>query len=151
MFEHVGLRNFNDFFKCSKNLLKDDGLMLIHSIGCKYPPYGTNPWIKKYIFPGGYIPTLSEVSKVLEQQDLWVTDIEIWRMHYAKTLKHWRDNFNKNRSKISSILDEKFCRMWEFYLSVSEYSFRNMGNMVFQIQITKNQESAPLTRNYIYN
>ena len=151
MFEHVGLAQYNKFFNCIKNLLTDDGIMILHSIGSKLEPHQTNPWIRKYIFPGGYIPSLSEVTKVVERQDLWISDLEIWRMHYAKTLQKWRINFNNNRSKISNILDEKFCRMWEFYLLVSEYSFRNMGNMVFHMQITKNPESAPITRDYIYN
>lgn len=151
MFEHVGLAQYNKFFNCIKNLLTDDGIMVLHSIGTKLQPHQTNPWIRKYIFPGGYIPSLSEVTKVVENQDLWISDLEIWRMHYAKTLQKWRINFNNNRAKISSILDEKFCRMWEFYLLVSEYSFRNMGNMVFHMQITKNPESAPITRDYIYN
>ena len=151
MFEHVGLAQYNKFFNCIKNLLTDDGIMVLHSIGSKLQPHQTNPWIRKYIFPGGYIPSLSEVTKVVENQDLWISDLEIWRMHYAKTLQKWRINFNNNRAKISSILDEKFCRMWEFYLLVSEYSFRNMGNMVFHMQITKNPESAPITRDYIYN
>ena len=151
MFEHVGLAQYNKFFSCIKNLLTDDGIMVLHSIGTKLKPHQTNPWIRKYIFPGGYIPSLSEVTKFVEKQDLWISDLEIWRLHYAKTLKNWRFNFNKNRSKISNTLDEKFCRMWEFYLLISEYSFRNMGNMVFQMQITKNPDTAPLTRDYIYN
>ena len=151
MFEHVGVGQYNKFFNCIKNLLTDDGIMILHSIGTKLQPHQTNPWIRKYIFPGGYIPSLSEVTKVVENQDLWISDLEIWRMHYAKTLQKWRINFNNNRTKISSILDEKFCRMWEFYLLISEYSFRNMGNMVFHMQITKNPESAPITRDYIYN
>ena len=151
MFEHVGTAQYRKFFRCMKNLLTEDGSMILHSIGHVGSPCYTNPWIRKYIFPGGYIPCLSEVTKAIEKEGLWITDVEIWRLHYANTLKHWRMNFNKNREKISRILDKKFCRMWELYLLLSEYSFRNTGNMVFQIQITKNQHSLPFTRNYIYN
>jgi len=151
MFEHVGKEYFNEFFKKIKNILTDDGIMVLHSIGSKSLPYNTNSWIKKYIFPGGYIPSISEVVNVIEREDLWINDLEILRLHYANTLKHWHNNFKKNKEKIANILDDRFCRMWEFYLLVSEYSFRNMGNMVFQMQITKNQESLPFTRNYMYN
>ena len=151
MFEHVGKEYFNEFFKKIKNILTDDGIMVLHSIGSKSLPYNTNSWIKKYIFPGGYIPSISEVVNVIEREDLWINDLEILRLHYANTIKHWHNNFKKNKEKIANILDDRFCRMWEFYLLVSEYSFRNMGNMVFQMQITKNQESLPFTRNYMYN
>jgi len=151
MFEHVGSKQYGDFFRKVKDILTDDGIMVLHSIGQKHKPEETNPWIKKHIFPGGYIPALSEVFSVIEKEDLWVNDLEIWRLHYANTLKHWRKNFNNNREKISKILDERFCRMWEFYLLMSEYSFRNIGKFVFQMQITKNLGSLPFTRNYIYN
>ena len=151
MFEHVGIKQYDVFFKKIKDILTDDGVMVLHSIGQKYKPEETNPWIKKYIFPGGYIPSLSEVFSATEKEGLWINDLEIWRLHYASTLKHWRKNFNNNREKISQTLNEKFCRMWEFYLLLSEYSFRNMGNFVFQMQISKNLESLPFTRNYIYN
>ena len=150
MFEHVGLGHYRKFFNKMKNLLTDNGLMVLHSIGQKSRPSETNAWIRKYIFPGGYIPSVSEVMKNIEKEDLWVADTEIWRLHYANTLKHWRRNFNINRNQIIEIMDEKFCRMWEFYLVTSEYSFRNMGNMVFQMQIAKNQSTVPLTRNYLY-
>ena len=150
MFEHVGVLQYKSFFKKIKKLLKDDGIMLLHSIGHKGIPEHTNAWIRKYIFPGGYIPALSEVIESAEKEGLWINDVEILRLHYAKTLRHWRRNFNSNRKKITSLLDEKFCRMWEFYLLASEYSFRNMGNKVFQLQISKNQQSIPLTRNYLY-
>ena len=151
MFEHVGIKQYEVFFKKIKEILTDDGVMVLHSIGQKHKPQETNPWIKKYIFPGGYIPSLSEVFSATEKEGLWINDLEIWRLHYASTLKHWRKNFNNNREKISQTLNEKFCRMWEFYLLLSEYSFRNMGNFVFQMQISKNLESLPFTRNYIYN
>ena len=151
MFEHVGIKQYDVFFKKIKDILTDDGVMVLHSIGQKYKPEETNPWIKKYIFPGGYIPSLSEIFSVAEKEGLWVNDLEILRLHYASTLKHWHKNFYNNREKISQILSEKFCRMWEFYLLLSEYSFRNMGNFVFQMQISKNLGSLPFTRNYIYN
>ena len=134
MFEHVGSKQYGDFFRKVKDILTDDGIMVLHSIGQKHKPEETNSWIKKHIFPGGYIPSLSEVFSVIEKEDLWVNDLEIWRLHYANTLKHWRKNFNNNREKISKILDERFCRMWEFYLLMSEYSFRNIGKFVFQMQ-----------------
>ena len=151
MFEHVGAQQYDIFFKKIKEILTDDGVMILHSIGQKYKPQETNSWIRKYIFPGGYIPSLSEVLSATEKEGLWVNDLEILRLHYADTLKHWHKNFNNNREKISQILSEKFCRMWEFYLLLSEYSFRNMGNFVFQMQISKNLGSLPFTRNYIYN
>ena len=151
MFEHVGAQQYDVFFKKIKEILTDDGVMILHSIGQKYKPQETNSWIRKYIFPGGYIPSLSEVLSATEKEGLWVNDLEILRLHYAETLKHWHKNFNNNREKISQILSEKFCRMWEFYLLLSEYSFRNMGNFVFQMQISKNLGSLPFTRNYIYN
>ena len=151
MFEHVGAQQYDVFFKKIKEILTDDGVMVLHSIGQKYKPQETNSWIRKYIFPGGYIPSLSEVLSATEKEGLWVNDLEILRLHYAETLKHWHKNFNNNREKISQILSEKFCRMWEFYLLLSEYSFRNMGNFVFQMQISKNLGSLPFTRNYVYN
>ena len=151
MFEHVGKKEYQKFFKKIYDLLNDEGVCVLHSIGTMHPPSKTNPWIKKYIFPGGYIPSLSDIVPVIEKNKLWINDIEFLQLHYATTLKNWRINFNRNREKISKILDEKFCRMWEFYLLSSEYSFRNLGNQVFQIQITKNLDNLPFTRNYIYN
>ena len=133
------------------DLLKDNGVFLLHTIGSKGKPFATNPWIRKYIFPGGYIPSLSEIIKVTEKNNVLITDIEVLRLHYAKTLKHWYKNFVKNRKKIIEMFDERFCRMWEFYLLASHYSFVNMGNVVFQIQISKNINNLPLTRNYMYN
>ncbi|PPR41388.1 MAG: Cyclopropane-fatty-acyl-phospholipid synthase [Alphaproteobacteria bacterium MarineAlpha5_Bin12] len=151
MFEHVGKKEYQKFFKKIYDLLNDEGVCVLHTIGTMHPPSKTNPWIKKYIFPGGYIPSLSDIVPVIEKNKLWINDIEFLQLHYATTLKNWRINFNRNREKISKILDEKFCRMWEFYLLSSEYSFRNLGNQVFQIQITKNLDNLPFTRNYIYN
>ena len=151
MFEHVGQKEYKNFFNKINYLLKDEGIMVLHSIGSKFTPHLTNQWIEKYIFPGGYIPSLSEVVPIIEKENLWINDIEILILHYAKTIKEWRKNFDNNRKQISKNIDEKFCRMWEFYLLVSEYSFRNMGSFVFQMQITKNLGYLPFTRNYIYN
>ena len=151
MFEHVGLPQFTTFFGKVRQLLKPDGVALIHSIGRMDGPGITDPWIRKYIFPGGYVPALSEVLPVIERAGLWVTDIEILRLHYAETLKAWHANFIANRAEAARIYDERFCRMWEFYLIGSEMAFRNMGQMVFQIQLTREQTAVPLTRDYIFD
>tara|TARA_Y100000588_G_C14198588_1_gene901401 strand:- start:135 stop:1319 length:1185 start_codon:yes stop_codon:yes gene_type:complete len=151
MFEHVGVNYYSSFFSNTYNLLKENGVFLLHTIGNQGSISATNPWIRKYIFPGGYIPSLSEIIKECEKRRIIITDIEILRLHYAKTLRHWYQNFLNNRDKIIEMFDEKFFRMWEFYLLSSEYSFRNMGNVVFQIQICKKMKNLPLTRNYIYN
>jgi len=149
MFEHVGVRHYDEFFTKLNSLLADDGIALLHSIGRMEPPAGTNPWLRKYIFPGGYTPALSEVMRSIEKTDLWVTDIEILRLHYAETLREWRRRFVANRDQIRDLYDERFCRMWEFYLAGSEVAFRHMRQMVFQLQIAKRRESVPLTRDYI--
>jgi cyclopropane-fatty-acyl-phospholipid synthase len=149
MFEHVGLANFDEFFSNVGRLLKDDGVMLLHAIGRSETPAATNPWIEKYIFPGGYIAALSEVFAAIERAGLFVTDTEILRLHYAETLKLWRERFNARRDEARALYDERFCRMWEFYLAGSETAFRIDGHMVFQIQLAKRQDVAPLTRDYI--
>ena len=149
MFEHVGVGHYPEFFGKIRDLLTDDGVALLHSIGRFDGPGSTNPWVRKYIFPGGYVPALSEVLPAIERSGLVTTDIEILRLHYAETLKAWRRNFNAHRDKIREIYDDRFCRMWEFYLAGSEASFRYGGIMVFQIQIAKQQDSVPLTRDYI--
>ena len=151
MFEHVGINHYSEFFSKTYDLLKDDGVFLLHTIGQKDKPSATNPWMRKYIFPGGYIPSLSEVLKECEKQNIVITDIEILRLHYAQTLKHWYQNFLKNKNRIIEMFDERFFRMWEYYLLVSQFSFCNMRNVVFQIQISKNINNLPLTRNYMYN
>ncbi len=151
MFEHVGVDYFPTFFSKTYEILKDSGVFLLHTIGQSTKPSATSPWIRKYIFPGGYIPSLSEIIKETEKQNIIVTDIEILRLHYAHTLDHWYKNTMKHKDDIIKMFDERFLRMWEFYLLISKYSFINMGNMVFQIQITKNINNLPLTRNYIYN
>jgi cyclopropane-fatty-acyl-phospholipid synthase len=149
MFEHVGVTHYDEFFTKVRGLLKDDGVMMLHSIGRSSVPGVTNPWIRKYIFPGGYIPSLSEVLPAIERAGLYVTDIEILRLHYADTLRAWRERFMARRDEAAELYDERFCRMWEFYLAGSETSFRVDGHMVFQIQLAKRQESVPLTRDYI--
>jgi len=149
MFEHVGVRHYRAFFDKIARLLTDDGVALLHSIGRREGPGATNPWLRKYIFPGGYTPALSEVLPAIERAGLWVTDIEILRLHYAETLRLWRRRFAANRAKVAELYDERFCRMWEFYLTGAELSFRNMGEMVFQIQLAKRQDAVPLTRDYI--
>ena len=149
MFEHVGRPQYATFFQKAADLLADDGVMLLHTIGRADGPGITNPWIRKYIFPGGYSPALSEILPYIERARLTVTDIEVLRLHYAETLKNWRKRFNENRAEISEIYDERFCRMWDFYLAASEVTFRYAGHVVFQIQIAKRQEDVPLTRDYI--
>jgi cyclopropane-fatty-acyl-phospholipid synthase len=149
MFEHVGVNHFNTFFRQSAQLLADDGVMVLHSIGRSEGPGITNPWIAKYIFPGGYIPSLSEVLPAIERSGLLVNDIEILRLHYAETLKAWRERFLAHREEVERIYDRRFVRMWEFYLAASEMSFREQNLMVFQIQVTKRQGVVPITRDYI--
>jgi len=151
MFEHVGAAHYVEYFTKVKELLADDGVMLLHAIGRMEPPGGTNTWLRKYIFPGGYTPALSEVLTAIEKVDLWVTDIEVLRLHYAETIRHWRQRFQANRDKVKQTAgyDERFCRMWEFYLAGCEVSFRFMNQMVFQIQIAKRQDAVPLTRDYM--
>ena len=149
MFEHVGVGHYDEFFKKAAKLLKDDGVMVLHSIGRSEGPGITNPWIAKYIFPGGYIPALSEVLPAIERAGLLVCDIEILRLHYAETLKAWRARFLAHREEVERIYDQRFVRMWEFYLAASEMSFRKQNMMNFQIQLTKKQGIVPMTRDYI--
>jgi cyclopropane-fatty-acyl-phospholipid synthase len=149
MFEHVGVNHYDTFFRKSKQLLADNGVMLLHSIGRSEGPSVTNPWVSKYIFPGGYIPSVSEVMRSIERSGLLVTDIEILRLHYAETLKAWRERFLAHREEVERIYDQRFVRMWEFYLAASEMSFREQNLMVFQIQLTKRQDVVPMTRDYI--
>jgi cyclopropane-fatty-acyl-phospholipid synthase len=149
MFEHVGVGHFDMFFRKCAQLLADDGVMVLHSIGRSEGPSATNPWIAKYIFPGGYIPSLSEVLPHIEKAGLLTTDIEILRLHYAETLKNWRERFLAHREEVERIYDQRFVRMWEFYLAASEMAFREQNMMVFQIQLTKRQGVTPMTRDYI--
>nr|WP_313520904.1 cyclopropane-fatty-acyl-phospholipid synthase family protein [Brevundimonas diminuta] len=149
MFEHVGVPNYQEYFDTVARLLDDDGVAVIHSIGRNSPPNRTQPWVRKYIFPGGYIPALSEVLPAIERAGLWVTDMEVLRLHYAETLRHWRERFLARRGEALAMYDERFCRMWEFYLAASEVAFRELGHMVFQLQLTKKQTAAPLSRDYL--
>jgi cyclopropane-fatty-acyl-phospholipid synthase len=149
MFEHVGVDFYETYFKRCAELLTDDGVMVLHSIGRSEGPDATNPWIAKYIFPGGYIPALSEVASAIERAGLLVCDIEILRLHYAETLKAWRERFMARREEAVQLYDERFARMWEFYLASSEMAFRKQKLMNFQIQLTKRQGIVPMTRDYI--
>jgi cyclopropane-fatty-acyl-phospholipid synthase len=149
MFEHVGINFYETFFKRCAELLTDDGVMMLHSIGRSEGPDATNPWIAKYIFPGGYIPALSEVLPAIERSGLLVCDVEILRLHYAETLKAWRERFMARREEAVQLYDERFARMWEFYLAASEMSFRKQNMMNFQIQLTKRQGVVPITRDYV--
>ncbi|WP_316171889.1 MULTISPECIES: cyclopropane-fatty-acyl-phospholipid synthase family protein [unclassified Bradyrhizobium] len=149
MFEHVGVDFYETYFRRCAELLSDDGVMVLHSIGRSEGPDATNPWIAKYIFPGGYIPALSEVLPAIERAGLLVCDIEILRLHYAETLKAWRERFMARREEAVQLYDERFARMWEFYLAASEMAFRKQNMMNFQIQLTKRQDVVPMTRDYI--
>ncbi|HEY1721688.1 MAG TPA: cyclopropane-fatty-acyl-phospholipid synthase family protein [Magnetospirillaceae bacterium] len=149
MFEHVGIGHYQTFFNTIRDRLNDAGVALVHSIGRFHGPGATNPWIRKYIFPGGYVPALSEVMPVVEKTGLFTTDIEILRLHYADTLRLWRKRFMARRDEAVKLYDEKFARMWEFYLAGAETAFRHSGQMVFQIQLAKKLENLPRTRDYI--
>ena len=149
MFEHVGSPHYGKFFETVARLLAPDGVALVHSIGRMDTPGLTDPWTRKYIFPGGYIPALSEVLPAVERAGLWATDVEILRLHYAETLRHWRERFLAKQAVLRDIYDERFCRMWEFYLAGSEMAFRHGGLMVFQLQLARRVETLPLTRDYI--
>jgi cyclopropane-fatty-acyl-phospholipid synthase len=149
MFEHVGVGFYDIFFRKCAQSLEDDGVVVLSSIGRSEGPSVTNPWIAKYIFPGGYIPALSEVLPAVERAGLLVTDIEILRLQYAETLKAWRERFMAHRQMLEDLYDARFVRMWEFYLAVSEIAFRKHAMMVFQLQLTKQQGVVPMTRDYI--
>jgi cyclopropane-fatty-acyl-phospholipid synthase len=149
MFEHVGVTQYDMFFATVQRLLTDDGVALLHSIGRADGPGLTNAWLRKWIFPGGYSPALSEVLPSVERARLHATDIEILRMHYAWTLRDWQERFDKNRAQIAALYDERFCRMWEFYLAACESNFKYWDGMVFQIQLAKNLAAVPFTRDYM--
>jgi cyclopropane-fatty-acyl-phospholipid synthase len=149
MFEHVGVHHYGEFFAKVNDLLTDDGVMLLHSIGHMSPPGTASPWLRKYIFPGAYSPALSEVFTAVEQNSLWVTDLEFLRLHYAKTLAHWDARFQANRAKVAEMYDERFCRMWEFYLISAEMMFRTGSQLVFHMQLAKKRDAVPIVRDYI--
>jgi cyclopropane-fatty-acyl-phospholipid synthase len=148
MIEHVGQHNFAEYFAKTRELLADDGIMLTHTIGRSGPPGTTDKWTRKFIFPGGYIPGLSEIVTAIEDQGLWITDIEILRLHYAETCRHWRTRFLADPES-PTLYDARFRRMWEFYLAGAELGFRYGGHMIFQIQVAKRVGTLPITRNYM--
>jgi cyclopropane-fatty-acyl-phospholipid synthase len=150
MFEHVGRKFYNKFFTQIEKLLTDNGVSLIHTIGSVNPPRDPHPWVTKYIFPGGYTPSLSELTTPLEKAGLIVSDIEVLKLHYSHTLRHWKENCIKNRAQIIEMFDEKFFRMWEFYLTGCEIAFKWGDQVVYQLQLTKSYTSTPITRDYIY-
>ncbi len=150
MFEHVGKRNFLTYFKKVRELLKSDGIATIHTIGSSASPTPTNPWIKRYIFPGGYIPSLSEVAKPIEANQLVIADIEVWRRHYAMTLATWNQRFQTIRNEVKARRGERFCRMWEFYLCACQTAFEHDSLVVFQLQLSHRNNTTPITRNYLY-
>ena len=150
MFEHVGRKFYKKFFKQIEKLLTDSGVSLIHTIGSVNPPRDPHPWVTKYIFPGGYTPSLSEVTTPIEKAGLVVSDIEVLKLHYSHTLRHWKENCINNKEKIVEMFDERFFRMWEFYLAGCEIAFKWGDQVVYQFQLTKSYTSTPITRDYIY-
>ena len=150
MFEHVGRKFYNKYFKIISKLLNNNGVALIHTIGSVNPPRDPHPWITKYIFPGGYTPSLSEVVKPIENSGLIISDMEVLKMHYSHTLRHWKERFSSKKNQVLDMFDEKFFRMWEFYLTGCEMAFKWGDQVVFQFQLTKNYTSVPNTRDYIY-
>jgi cyclopropane-fatty-acyl-phospholipid synthase len=149
MFEHVGLAHYNTFFRTSARLLAEDGVMLLHTIGCSAEPGFTTPWLDKYVFPGGYIPSLSEILPAIERAGLIVTDVEVLRLHYAETLRIWRKRFLAHRDEAQALYDDRFCRMWEYYLAAAEVAFRCEDLVVFQIQLARSSRALPMTRDYM--
>lgn len=149
MFEHVGVHHYGEFFAKANALMPDDGVMVLHSIGHMSPPGTASPWYRKYIFPGAYSPALSEVFEVIERNNLWCLDLEFLRLHYAMTLKHWCDRFEANRDKVVAMYDERFARMWEFYLISAEMMFRTGSQLVFHMQLSRKRDAAPIRRDYM--
>jgi cyclopropane-fatty-acyl-phospholipid synthase len=150
MFEHVGVPNYRTYFAKINACLKENGIALLHTIGRLSGPGTTNPFIEKYIFPGGYAPALSEIMPEIEASGLLIMDIEILRLHYAETLAAWRRNFEAAWDQAAALLSERFCRMWQFYLAGCEVGFRYHNIAVFQIQLAKRIDAVPLTRDYLY-
>ena len=150
MFEHVGRKFYQTYFNKVSKLLNEDGISLIHTIGSVNPPRDPHPWITKYIFPGGYTPSLSEIARPIENSGLVISDLEVLRMHYSHTLRHWKERFLSKKDSVLEMFDEKFLRMWEFYLASSEMAFKWGDHVVFQLLLSKNLTSIPNTRDYIY-
>jgi cyclopropane-fatty-acyl-phospholipid synthase len=150
MFEHVGVPHYDEYFASVHRLLRPDGIALIHTIGRAGPPGATSPWITKYIFPGGYCPAMSEATAAIERHHLVTTDVEVWRLHYAETLREWRRRFEANIDRVRTLYDDRFCRMWRYYLIASELTFRLNNQVVFQFQMSPRQDAVPLTRDYLY-
>ena len=150
MFEHVGRKYYKKFFDQIFNLLDENGVAIVHTIGSVDPPRDPQPWINKYIFPGGYTPSMSEMTKPIEKSGLIVSDVEVLKLHYSLTLRHWKERFLSNKNKVISMFDEKFFRMWEFYLTSCEIAFKYGDQVVYQFQLAKNYTSTPTTRDYIY-
>lgn len=151
MFEHVGPRNYGEFFRHINRLMAPHATALIHTIAISSGPQLTSPWITKYIFPGGHIPALSEISPHFESTTLDLTDLEVWRLHYAETLKHWHDRFQARAPEVETLYDDTFVRMWRYYLKASEHTFRSGRQVVFQMQFARDHESIPLSRDYMYD
>jgi len=149
MLEHVGVPNFDTYFGRVGELLDPDGVALIHSIARSAPPMAHSSWINKYIFPGGYVPSLSELAPAMERSGLWQTDIEIWRLHYAKTLRHWRTRFEAKTDEIRTMYDDRFVRMFEYYLTVCILAFEHQMQAVYHFQLAHKRDSVPLTRDYL--
>jgi cyclopropane-fatty-acyl-phospholipid synthase len=149
MFEHVGVHHYDEYFSKINTLMPDDGVMVLHSIGHMSPPGMASPWLRKYIFPGAYSPALSEVFDVVERNSLWVSDLEFLRVHYATTLAHWNSRFQANRDKVIALYDERFARMWEFYLISAEMMFRTGSQLVFHMQLSRSRDASPIVRDYI--
>jgi cyclopropane-fatty-acyl-phospholipid synthase len=150
MLEHVGVPNFDTYFSCIKNLLHPDGVALVHTIGKPSPPQAHSPWINKYIFPGGYVPSLSEIAPALENSGLWQTDIEIWRLHYAQTIRHWRDRFEAHIDELRSTYDARFIRMFRYYLTICILAFEHQMQAVYHFQLAHKRDTVPLTRAYLH-
>jgi len=151
MFEHVGAPNFETFFNVVRDRLAEDGVALIHTIGRTAPPNATNPWISRYIFPGGYVPSLSEVAEAIQETGLRIGDIECLRLHYAMTLRCWFDRFSASAEVAAALKDDRFVRMWRYYLAASEQTFRHGPQDVFQVQLCRRPDAVPITRDYLYS
>ena len=149
MMEHVGIGHFDEYFRKIRELLTNDGYAFVHCIGRMSPPGTTGPFFRKYIFPGGYVPALSEVFAATERAGLWVADMEVLRLHYYYTLRHWRERFAANRARAAALYDERFCRMWEFYLCAAELGFLNGSNMVFQLLLSTARDAVPIVRDFM--